>query len=377
MDRITNAFEQVEESARDGLSLLDVGEDLKLGLGMQSFENLNYPGYNLPNYDSFILEEENSIFDFSTENDKEKQDQTTHSNETHSWNLSDKEKKPKNKSIDFFKDHIPIYDPIKQEDKIKANLLKTRLAKLNELCIEVTKLVNGQFDDLNLSFLDPIHFNLLKEMFVKKFKQDNNLDKIFNRIAGNPSNNQTTELKHCINTITTGKRKEEILKFCFKQTLTHLKRKMGIPYKGLKITDEISFWRHYFEKTSKEKGIPLDHFFDPLNSRRIKNSGYKNLNKAYLTLLFNDEEFKADFMKYLESEFKLNYQQKVLSKVKKMLLKVRKQLRNLKADNYDKVVIDFITKLRESKVFKFPWMDKEVDDAVISFKNYINKLKKF
>lgn len=377
MDRITNTFEQVEESARDGLSLVGVREDLKLGLGMQSFEDLNYPGYDLPNFDSFILEEENSIFDFSIENDKERQTQTAHSNETRSLNLSDKEKKPKSKSIDFSKDHIPIYDPIKQEDKIKANLLKTRLTKLNELCIEVTKLVNGQFDDLNLHSLDPIHFNLLKEMIVKKFKQDNNLHRIFNHIAGNPLNNQTTELKLCINTITTEKRKEEILKFCFKQTLTHLKRKMGIPYKGLKITDEISFWRYYFEKTSKDKGIPLDNFFDPLNSRRIKNSGYKNLNKSYLTLLFNEPEFKADFMQYLESEFKLNYQQKVLSKVKKMLLKVRKQLRTLKTDNYDEVIIGFVTKLRESKVFKFPWMDKEVDDAVISFKNYINKLKKF
>ena len=301
MEAKNNAMEHTQRESKVALPLLNIKEDPRFRLEEAGVGYGDFLGFDTPFMGDFLLEENNSIFDFSEENDKGQQTHTTLDDDTSSFSLSDHGKEIKVNLMDLSEHLTPVHDPIKQEQEKQAKALKLRLKKLNELSDMMSKLINSEVDELCLSSLDPVHFSLFKEMLLKKLKYDSGLTKLLNNMAENTLKRPAAELMSYINGIIAGKRKEEILKFCFKQTLTHLKRKMGVPYKGLDIKDEISFWRHYFEKSSKSKGIPLDHYFDPLNSRRIKNSGYKNLSKAYLALLFSEESFRRDFTEYLES----------------------------------------------------------------------------
>lgn len=189
------------------------------------------------------------------------------------------------------------------------------------------------------------------------------------------------ELLNLINELQSGfktkKRKEEKIKFVFKHSLKNLKKAffkdLGIPHLP---ENESKFFAHYFHGHDANTSIPIEHFFDPLNTSSANNPRYKTLSKDYMLLLFSYGDFKQDFMKYIQEFLLDEYQSKVNRKFKKLLKKLRKKLRTASGTKITEIIREFITKFDENKRCKLPWTTIEITDAIKCFEEHITALAK-
>lgn len=92
------------------------------------------------------------------------------------------------------------------------------------------------------------------------------------------------------------------MKFIYKIIIKKLKEKFTYS-KSLSIWDrnfDKEFYIHYFLDISEELNLPLETFYDPLNSKK---STTKTLNNAYLKMILKSQKFREDVEKYLSSGF--------------------------------------------------------------------------
>lgn len=324
--------------------------------------------YNSPSFDfnflnSISINKKNSVFDFALDFEDSKP-------------IARKETAPQSP------ERMEIEPIAKESFKIDTSVKRSsssenhkKIRKLKKVCKLMADIINCDKLQVERLDLDDIELKLIKTILSRKFN-DEKVNTVLNEINDLNDTGLLYKLSATINTLNLEKRKDEIIKFFYKQTLKQLKKRMNVPYKGNDPSKELFFWEHYFKQTSDEKMIPLNEFYDPLNNRRIKNPSYKNLKNGYLALVFNNELFRKDFMNYVDNTLKFVYQRKVFSKFKKMMKPIRSKVKKAKDGSYSVSVSKFLVKIEQSKNFKFPWTNKEIDEGISLFKEHIRHILK-
>ena len=170
------------------------------------------------------------------------------------------------------------------------------------------------------------------------------------------------------------KRFEENIKFVFKLGFKKLKNKIfkknRISFYSKKF--DCQFYDYYFLKLSQKLNIGIDQFYDPLNNK----NGPKTLNHDYIKLIFKSQEFKQDFLEYLESGLLLKeYQATVKRKIRQLLLKFD----NIFASSDPEIINQGIRAIqkyfRKNKQCKLPWVDSEINTAIRTFAFMVNSFE--
>ncbi len=179
------------------------------------------------------------------------------------------------------------------------------------------------------------------------------------------------ELVVQMNTGESYKRVEENLKFIFKLSFRHLKKNFekSRSFLGFSKRSEELFYRFYFERESKERGIPLKEFFDPLNY--VVDS--KTINQSYLRRVLSVYGFRSDLLKYIKSgEFKRDYQRSIRSKLNKLLGRFDSLFEcqeDLEKKNYSTRVKRYF---RRNKQCKLPWSEREIEKSLSDFLSFVS-----
>lgn len=171
------------------------------------------------------------------------------------------------------------------------------------------------------------------------------------------------------------RRKEEKLKFIMKNTLKHF-RKQYFKNQGIKASkeSELDFLSYYFKQHTENHKVDIQNFSDPLNNTIIKNPSHKTLSNDYFKLIFGVEQFKKLFFHYLDHKFKSNYQAGIKKKFTKMFENLIKRLdMGLHCDR-EGIFKEYVKAFTKGRNNKFPWFDKQIDEAIEVFKTHINKL---
>lgn len=177
------------------------------------------------------------------------------------------------------------------------------------------------------------------------------------------------------------KRKEEKLKFVWKNATSFFRRQF-FEEKKLKLNDdnEILFLNHFFVEHVKELKQDATVFSDPLSNIRYENKKFKSLNKKYIKTIFSLTKFKERFFESLNSDFKVFYRRSVLKKIKILLHslghRLEGALRKEEEGLYKRFIREFGKELgkKKSASIRFPWFDKEIDDATLTFKKQVERL---
>lgn len=128
------------------------------------------------------------------------------------------------------------------------------------------------------------------------------------------------------------KRNEEYIKFVIKRGFRSLFKKFkqnnNQYISGNKIEDQEQFYAYYFKTESEEKKILLDEYYLPGSQiYKIKKKTNKNrsLTHSYLTRIFQEEKFRADFLEFVEEGFLATHEKKRQKKLIKLCEKFQKQ----------------------------------------------------
>lgn len=257
-------------------------------------------------------------------------------------------------------------------EKIAKVTKRTKL--LEDACDALTKVFNEV--DINGNDVDIVNYEieLVKCIVAKRFTKE-----AVYAPEGEIAKNKGEELAQLVNQMyrkhSSRKRKEEKIKFVFKHTLKNLKKAYFTAH-GLHNSQESEeqFFNHYFDQIHKDQQLPLEAFFDPLNTSHALNPKFKTLSKDYLALLFSSPSFRSDFLGYIKAAFVQDYQDNVNKKFKKLFKKLRKRMRQAGAGKYEAVVSDFIAKFNANKRCKLPWTKREIGDAIVGFGSHIDNL---
>lgn len=171
------------------------------------------------------------------------------------------------------------------------------------------------------------------------------------------------------------KRKEENLKFVMKNTLKYF-RKEFFKSNGLKtcLESEKQFLNYFFKEQRDKFNMPVEAFSDPLNKKNLKNPSFKTLSNNYLAHVFSIDKFQKIFFVFLEINFKKYYQKKIYKKLRKMLKPLKLKLEEGEMDKQKEMYEEFLKELKKKKIWKLPWFDKEIDNAIFIFKKHINNI---
>ncbi len=150
------------------------------------------------------------------------------------------------------------------------------------------------------------------------------------------------------------KRNEENMKFIFKFIMKEIQENLQIKQ------DEL--YERFFGLISKQKGIPLSTYQDPIQK---KNPKYKSLSKEYLLALFESNEFKEIFQRFLSPEHILNsYSQKL----KRKLTGILKRFFSINSEINQETLQDYF---QSNKQCKLPWRVREIEEAIQFFLNIL------
>lgn len=175
----------------------------------------------------------------------------------------------------------------------------------------------------------------------------------------------------------TKKRKEEKIKFVFKHTIKNLKKVYFNEHKlAFASENEPKFFTYYFHSSDELKQIPIDNFYDPLNTSYTLNPCYRTLSKKYLHLLFKCVTFREDFLNFVKNNLLTDYQSRVNKKFKKLFKKLRKRIRTAGNSKIADVIREFIAKFNENKRCKLPWVADEILSAITCFDEHVEYLLK-
>ena len=228
--------------------------------------------------------------------------------------------------------------------------------------------------EINLSKLE---ISLINVFLSKKFKY--NLDNICLKEGTEESTSKILkEMTDMAIKWQSRKRKEEKLKFVYKNTIKYMKKQFLIQNQGIScesiLAKETAFLKHYFEKDTLKSKYDIYNYSDPLKTTRIRNLRYKTLSNDYFILIFKIDKFKRDFFHYIDGDFKIHYAKKINKKFKKVLKNLKNALKGVELKNQEDVVNDHIEKIRKMKGCKLPWTISEIENAMNVFKEHINKL---
>lgn len=274
--------------------------------------------------------------------------------------------------------------PIKLEKKLpkiqlrihgRKRAYKPKIIQLKEVCIILDKIFKGERVDKNELQLQNSYINLITAFVVKKFGNNKSIDLNNKDIK---TENKIDLLKDLIDYAIvkpSKKRVEENNKFIYKHTLKYLKAQFYTS-KNLRYNKESEqlFYEYYFDDISRQKNIPIELFYDPLNITSKTGKKAKTIRNDHLILLFNCRIFKNNFFSYIETNFKDDYQSSIYKKVEKLLLPLEKQLGESDQLFKSELIDNFIRKLNANKRCKFPWSSMEIDHALNHFAKHINKL---
>lgn len=248
-------------------------------------------------------------------------------------------------------------------------------ARLLEKACETLNLIFTGKQLQKCDFEMPEHeLNIVKCIVTKKFANNEKLT-----LRADVMLSKGEELVALVNELResfqTKKRKEEKIKFVFKHTIKDLKKSFFGSHGILFVPEnEPQFFSHYFHISEELNAIPLEHFYDPLNTSFIVNPCFKTLSKDFLHLLFKSPSFKADFLEFTSHRLLSQYQQKIYKKFKKLFKRLRKRIRSAGYSKISETVNEFIVKFNENKRCKLPWVHVEITDAVQCFEAHIKCL---
>ena len=178
------------------------------------------------------------------------------------------------------------------------------------------------------------------------------------------------DLLTVLNTGKSFKRLEENLKFVFKHTLKYLKRKFEKSRSFFRYTKRFDdfFYRHYFSDVSREQGIPLKEYYDPV----IYEQEEKSVNQVYLKRVVTSELFRKDIIRYLKSG---RFQRDYLKTLKSKLCKLLSRFDNHSANNthpLNKKLINQVKRyFRRNKQCKLPWTQTEIEKSLADFFSFV------
>ena len=290
-----------------------------------------------------------------------------------------------NSNKKFFKKKKETPSPL---SKLKKTPLKQKLASLNNVCNILEQIFTGKivhFDQYNLKAHESrLIYCVMRLSFVKMFKHYERTRKPqkiaeIRNIRNYLDNKRISEI--CSDTLRSDfflvKRKEENLKFIMKNTIKFFRKQFFKNY-GYKasIEYEKEFLDFYFANHVQKYKEPVDVFSDPLNNTLITNPTYKTLSNEYLAKVFDIDKFKNVFFFHLDNTFKKSYQKSIFKKFRKMFKKLKLKLEVNDIEKHEQLFFDFIESLKKKRFAKLPWHDKEIDNAVITFKKHVEKILK-
>ena len=239
---------------------------------------------------------------------------------------------------------------------------QSKLILFEKCSLILTKIFKGLHINFESFTLEKYEKDIIKNILNKKYSNRfknlklidiENLDCIYGKIQNSFSK----------------KRPEENNKFIYKNTLKIMIKNF---FKNQKLKknreNEDLFYFHYFSEISKKKNLPLRSFYDPLNVKQK----VKTLNNKFLNLIFSSKLFKKDFFKTLENNFFQNYENLIIKKFEKFFWKFEKKRFLIGKKN--QITNKLIEYLFKSKRVKFPWDQKEIEEAISYFKKRIEGL---
>lgn len=162
------------------------------------------------------------------------------------------------------------------------------------------------------------------------------------------------------------KRFEENIKFIFKLAFKKLKTNM---LKKNRISSyskkfDVQFYNFYFLELAVTRGLQIEEFYDPLNSK----SGTKTLNNDYLKLVFSSDQFRKDFLGYISSdEIFDDYQANLKRKIRQLLFKFDRLFDQKNEENERSGIVAIQSYFRRNRQCKLPWLQSEIHTAIQTF----------
>ena len=179
------------------------------------------------------------------------------------------------------------------------------------------------------------------------------------------------------NDIVITKRKEEKLKFILKNSVNHF-RKQFFDQRMLKRSkdNEMLFLEYFFKEHKEVYGCDVRVFSDPLSKTLFTNPKFKTLSNEYFKVLFSIPSFKSLVLGYIENNLKQDYQEKIFKKFRKFFKPLKLKLEFSSISEVKNHFTDFLESLSNKRIYKLPWFDLEIQNAITVFSAHIEKIIK-
>ena len=254
---------------------------------------------------------------------------------------------------------------------------KGRINVLFKIRRILTEIFCGKEIDLSAWKLKGYEKSLLKYILMSKTeRRDEPCNSKQEQLTENLTNDLLKELISNLNY--SEKRKDEIIKMIFKQSLKALKTLFFFEHSfNTQEEGEISFLYHYFSKESVDDQKPIMSYADPF-SNNVINPWYKGLTVVYLQQIFKSESFRSDFFEYMDFFLVNEYHDKIYVKVSKLLKSLRIAMKKVPINKEERIVRSYIKNsgLGKKQGLKYPWTDYEVKNAIQVFKKHIKYVLK-
>lgn len=260
-------------------------------------------------------------------------------------------------------------------EKVKKKK-RGRTKILYSICEILTNIFNGIAVDFEGLALQPYEQQLIK--YIVRIKSKNKIKDLIIEKLDLTCNSANEDLRKLLqNRESSDKRKDEMLKLVFKQTVKLLRNMYKSERSEMKpITTELGFLSHYFLEDSLNHNLPLVCYADPLKKGPMRNDTHKGLTINYITQIFRCTRFREDFLHTVNNSLKRDYQDKIFGKFRKLFKKLRLTLKASPIDQEPNIIARYANGIGTGnmKSIKFPWTDFEIQFAIRKFETHIKKL---
>lgn len=305
-------------------------------------------------------------------------------------------RRPEEKNIvnDFLKDIDNNSIKIEKEElPLNGNTQESKQLSFDRTCEVLESILKGDFKSLNYNSLKPFQKELIVLIIHKNFKD-------FLKTKSKQKKQMRVKMKELLTVdsfndfylafirfnFPNTKRKEEKLKFIFKNGVCFF-RKRFYNKNSLKFSTEgeLLFLNDFFSEHIKKYDSDATCFSDPLSNYRIKNNRHSSLTKEYFKEVFSIEEFKQKFFSYLDNGLKTQYyMESMRKKIKRFLGPLKQKLRldkkgkgkGTEEGTEEECYREFMGGLSKWGKLRLPWFDREMENAIETFKIHINNILK-
>ena len=276
----------------------------------------------------------------------------------------------------------------KRRSKRKETTRDKRIRPVNRVCGILETIFKGNLVELDLTECKAYEADLINKTidltFSKVFKYYKStkikkrktlIKKMKKLLQEGDFNTLCTEsLK---NDIVITKRKEEKLKFILKNSVNHF-RKQFFDQRMLKRSkdNEMLFLEYFFKEHKEVYGCDVRVFSDPLSKTLFTNPKFKTLSNEYFKVLFSIPSFKSLVLGYIENNLKQDYQEKIFKKFRKFFKPLKLKLEFSSISEVKNHFTDFLESLSNKRIYKLPWFDLEIQNAITVFSAHIEKIIK-